>query len=809
MNLVARTALAVGLVSSVLLGLLGVAGYVLVRDRTIQAEQVKVEVKAQGVALRLESRLRQAVQSVDALSRNLVIRNALLDSVGRETYVQPILDGVAQIDGQAVSLSLVDFQGRGVIEAGTEISAAPDRQAWLRSRIESGTPGARVIDRDGQPYLVVVAYPVVVPNTRSVEGAMAIRVSTDALLAGLGIEGKQYKLKSVTSAARPAGFADGSASVDVALQLPAPLDQLGLTLQTQADRSSAEQALGRLQVQYLALGLASVMALVMLSVFAARRVTEPIRSLAAEAQRISAQAPDVAMIEVPPSATGEVAVLAHSLGQMLARLRAAAEAQRHGLETQFRAIFDPSPIGMTLADPGGAGMRANPAFLAMLGYSVEELLQLDYLSITHPDDRARNLELLAATVAGLLPGYRYEKRVQRKSGEYIWVVVVTSPLRDQQGRVTGLVSQVEDITERRAAASALSEAHARIDAVLSAVPDLWFVLDAESRYVDVSDANHPSLAAPWEAIRGRRFAEGLLQPLADQVESALQQARADNQLQLIEYRVDTVGGAGRDFEARVVPMRNGQTLYLTRDITARKQAEQQIRAALRDKELLLKEIYHRVKNNLQVIASLLNLQGRNDHDGNTRALLEDSANRVKSMALVHEQLYQGGDLSSIDFAAYLGQLVRHLADAHGAAAQRAPIRLNVAPLHLGIETAVPLGLIVNELLSNAYKHAYPGGRGGEVVLSLAVLDDGCIELIVSDRGVGLPQGLRPETVASLGLRLVASLTEQLEGTLECGPNGASGSRFAVRFKPAMSELKRLPAWHLPTSAGQQHFREKQ
>ena len=163
------------------------------------------------------------------------------------------------------------------------------------------------------------------------------------------------------------------------------------------------------------------------------------------------------------------------------------------------------------------------------------------------------------------------------------------------------------------------------------------------------------------------------------------------------------------------------------------------------------------------------------------------------MALVHEQLYHGGDLSSIDFAAYLGQLVRHLADAHGEAAHRVPIRLDVAPVQLGIETAVPLGLIVNELLSNAYKHAYPGERGGEVALRLAVLDDGRIEVVVSDHGVGLPPGLRPETVASLGLRLVASLTEQLEGALECGPNGAAGSRFAVRFQPAMSELKRLPA----------------
>jgi PAS domain S-box-containing protein len=333
-----------------------------------------------------------------------------------------------------------------------------------------------------------------------------------------------------------------------------------------------------------------------------------------------------------------------------------------------------------------------------------------------------------------------------------------------------------------------------VDAVLSAVPDLWFVLDAESRYLDVSDANHPSLALPWAATRGRRFAEVLGQPFAGLAVRALERARSENRLQLIEYRMDTAGGAGRDFEARVVPMSNGQYLYLTRDITERKRAEEQVRAALRDKELLLREIYHRVKNNLQVIASLLNLQGRNDHEGNTRALLEDSANRVKSMALVHEQLYQGGDLSSIDFAAYLRQLVRHLADAHGQVAQRVPIHLDVAAVRLGIETAVPLGLIVNELLTNAYKHAYPGERRGEVGLRLAVLSDGRIEVVVGDRGVGLPSGMRPAAVTSLGMRLVISLTEQLEGTFECGPNdGHVGSRFAIRFQPAMSESKRLPA----------------
>jgi hypothetical protein len=186
MNFVTRTALAVGLVSSLMVGLVGVTGYLVVRDRTIEAEQVKVEIKARGAAARVETRLLQAVQSVDALSRNLVIRNALLDSAGREIYVKPILDGVAQVDGQPVSLSLLDFRARPVIEAGSASRVAADQQAWLRARIESATPGARLVERDGAAQAVMIAYPVLLPYTRSVEGAMVMRLPVNVLLHDVG-----------------------------------------------------------------------------------------------------------------------------------------------------------------------------------------------------------------------------------------------------------------------------------------------------------------------------------------------------------------------------------------------------------------------------------------------------------------------------------------------------------------------------------------------------------------------------------------------------------------------------------------------
>lgn len=773
MNFVTRTALAVGLVSSLMVGLVGVTGYLVVRDRTIEAEQVKVEIKARGAAARVETRLLQAVQSVDALSRNLVIRNALLDSAGREIYVKPILDGVAQVDGQPVSLSLLDFQARPVIEAGRASRVAADQQAWLRARIESATPGARLVERDGAAQAVMIAYPVLLPYTRSVEGAMVMRLPVNVLLHDVGeATGDRLGLRDMAAGA----VAAPADHVLIGLALPPALGAVTLALDAGFDRGVAERALARLQWQYLVLGLLCVLLLVALSIAAAHRVAGPIRALAAMAQRISGQGPQAALpIGVPTQARGEVRVLAESLQQMVERLRAAADAERRALQTQFRVIFDGMSDGAVITDERGVIESANPSVAQLLGRSGAELLGRDVHALLPLPVAAGTAATGALAVVSVRHPDGRDVRIEWTRDEFL-----------SEGRRLYL-HRLRDISEREANAAALREAHARLDAVLSAVPDLWFVVDEQERYLAVSRPDHPSLSAPWPQVQGRRFAEVLPAPLGDRITQALRRAREDQCVQQIEYHLDTQGGAGRDFEARVTPMQNGQWLYLTRDITARKRAEAQIREALREKEVLLKEIYHRVKNNLQVVASLLNLQGRRCTDEAVRQLMDESAQRVKSMALVHEQLYQRGDLSSIDFAAYLGQLAAHLSDAYGMAARRVALRVEAEPVVLGIEAAVPLGLITTELVSNSCKHAYADQRAGTVLLRLRALPDGRVELAVSDEGVGLPSGFSPAACDSLGMQLVVSLTEQVGGQLEYGANGADGghgARFAVSFAPA-------------------------
>jgi two-component sensor histidine kinase len=200
-----------------------------------------------------------------------------------------------------------------------------------------------------------------------------------------------------------------------------------------------------------------------------------------------------------------------------------------------------------------------------------------------------------------------------------------------------------------------------------------------------------------------------------------------------------------------------------------------------EKELLLREIHHRVKNNLQVITSLLSLQAHKVSDPKTRALLHESQNRVRAMAIVHETLYRSDDLHAVDCAEYLRALAGPLYQSYGLEPGAVELRVQVPPgTRISLEAATPFGLIVNELISNALKHAFPGGRRGEIVVRLEPLGEHRYRLLVSDDGVGFPSGRDPRRPETLGLRLVQALAEQLDGSVRL-VRGV-GTRFEVTLR---------------------------
>jgi PAS domain S-box-containing protein len=211
----------------------------------------------------------------------------------------------------------------------------------------------------------------------------------------------------------------------------------------------------------------------------------------------------------------------------------------------------------------------------------------------------------------------------------------------------------------------------------------------------------------------------------------------------------------------------------------RKRAAEQIEASLQEKELLLKEIHHRVKNNLQIISSLLNLQAGTVHDSDTLEILRESQNRVRAMGFIHEKLYQSENLANIDFASYIENLANYLFTTYNAGRQGTSLAFEVDKIHLGVDAAVPCGLIINELVSNALKHAYPQGAGGEIRIELKRLENTLIRLTVSDQGAGFPEGVDFRETPSLGLQLVCSLVDQLDGLITLSRE--AGTRFEITF----------------------------
>lgn len=221
------------------------------------------------------------------------------------------------------------------------------------------------------------------------------------------------------------------------------------------------------------------------------------------------------------------------------------------------------------------------------------------------------------------------------------------------------------------------------------------------------------------------------------------------------------------------------------DITDRKQKEQRIEAALREKDVLLREIHHRVKNNLQIIDSLLNLQAARIADKNVQDMLRESQNRIRSMALIHQTLYQSNDFAEVDFRLFLESLVRTLASSHGVDSGHIQMTVEAEPVTLPLDSAIPCGLAVNELITNAVKHAFPANRAGKIIVCLTQEPDSTVVVSVADDGIGLPANIDVMTTPTLGLQLVTLLAGQLKGTVSMDTTEAT--KFLLSFPRTKQE----------------------
>ncbi|MCC7550538.1 MAG: PAS domain S-box protein [Methanobacterium sp.] len=224
---------------------------------------------------------------------------------------------------------------------------------------------------------------------------------------------------------------------------------------------------------------------------------------------------------------------------------------------------------------------------------------------------------------------------------------------------------------------------------------------------------------------------------------------------------------------------NFYIVMVARDITERKEFENALKSSLEEKEVLIREIHHRVKNNMQIISSLLNLQKQYVHDEEAVNVLLESQNRVKSMAMIHEKLYKSRNFSEINFADYIRSLVDDFFYSYGVDSNQIKKNIILDEVMFGLETAIPCGLIISELVTNSLKYAFPHHKNGELKIELhAAAEEYC--LIISDDGVGIPENINFDETDTLGLKLVNSLVKQLEGTIELVKY--NGTEFKILFK---------------------------
>ena len=428
--------------------------------------------------------------------------------------------------------------------------------------------------------------------------------------------------------------------------------------------------------------------------------------------------------------------------------------------------------------------------------------------VLHPDQDFGRMGYTGIRDEGL--SVMAQTELLRPDGRKLIFALVASPLYDAKGAIIGAIESMRDITRLKKTEDELAQLNADLEkivrdrtqalheeivqrknaeqevqdvltytrSVIEANPDLMVVLDLTGTILDVNAAAELLTGIPRDQLIGTSYSRYLIDNTTP--EDILDQLR---EKRMIEYTIQL-----RRTDGHLTPLTVNSTLFrgkdatdariivAAHDITRQKQDEAAIRASLDEKVLLLREIHHRVNNNLQIIISLTKLQIRTLEDPWMKQVLAETQNRVRAMSLVHEKLYLSENLSSIDLYDYTRFLATQLFASYGVDHRRVTLLTEIGKIALDIDTAIPLGLILNELISNALRHAFPDNRSGTLSIS-SHLRDNLITLVIKDDGPGLKPGFDWKETDSLGLRLTNSLVDQLGGTIERGPG--TGTMFII------------------------------
>ncbi len=422
--------------------------------------------------------------------------------------------------------------------------------------------------------------------------------------------------------------------------------------------------------------------------------------------------------------------------------------------------------------------NVSPSACFIFEYSQEEFIGLSPIQLYGDEDEYYRVKKQIEE-EGFFIG---EISNRKKSGELFTSYLSASPIKNPDGELLGYMGVSRDISEIKKAELEIINSEKRYRELFENLTDAIIIVDSKNNLLEMNEAAESLL----EVKHGMGVTYNLYNFIAEEsLVYAKKRARELIQKGVVKgVELEVITGK----ENRKTVELSSKAFYndgkfegsrdIIRDVTEKKKAENKLLTSLQEKEVLLKEVHHRVKNNLQVISSILNLQSSYVKDKKTLNILRESQNRIKSMSFIHESLYRARDFSSLNFSEYIENLVRNLVQSYMLDHDNVNTELDLGQHALSLDQAIPCGLIINELVSNSIKYAFPKGKEGMITVKLKEVENK-LHFTVADNGIGLPENFNVEETDTLGLQLVYTLIDQLDGDIEVIND--NGTKFLFNF----------------------------
>ena len=452
-------------------------------------------------------------------------------------------------------------------------------------------------------------------------------------------------------------------------------------------------------------------------------------------------------------------------------------------QIRYFEFYDLAPIGYYTLDTNGLIIDVNLTGATFLEVGKHELINRPLTRFIAPNSRKKFSKHIKRIIDS---GTNQQCEIEIiKNESPVYVHIESKAFFDENWNIKQILITANDITERKNTENELLESEDFLKNIVENIPNMIFIKSADKlNFEMVNKAGEELMGHSREELIGKTDYDFFPKDEADFFTQKDREVLQNKKLvDILEETIETKDLGQRILHTKKIPIfdKEGNPQYLlgvSEDITKLKQSEIKIKKSLDEKETLLREIHHRVKNNLQIIASLLHLQESTVNDGELANILKESESRVKSMAIVYDKLYQSPNFTDINFKKYIEKLVYDILYTYGIKKGTIKAQMDIEDILLNIDTAIPLGLIINELITNSVKYAFPQ-KQGNITIQLKSLPKK-MEITIADDGIGIPEDINLENPETLGLQLLNNLVEQIEGTIKL--DKSHGTEFKITFK---------------------------